>query len=40
MVRNRHAFRYGFQFVEMSSAHDPIGRTCTHWERKAAAASL
>jgi hypothetical protein len=28
MVRQRNAFRYGFQFVEASSAHDVIGRTC------------
>jgi c-di-GMP-binding flagellar brake protein YcgR len=38
MVRNRHAFRYGFQFVELSSAHDPIGRTCAHLGKKDAAA--
>jgi hypothetical protein len=29
MVRQRNAFRYGFQFVEASSANDAIGRTCT-----------
>lgn len=28
MVRQRCAFRYGFQFVESSSAQDLIGRTC------------
>ncbi|HEY3972837.1 MAG TPA: PilZ domain-containing protein [Candidatus Sulfotelmatobacter sp.] len=28
MVRQRNAFRYGFQFVEATSAHDIIGRTC------------
>ena len=28
MVRHRSAFRYGFQFVEESSANDVIGRTC------------
>ena len=28
MVRQRNAFRYGFQFVESSSAQDRIGRTC------------
>lgn len=28
MVRQRSAFRYGFQFVEASSAQDVIGRTC------------
>jgi PilZ domain-containing protein len=28
MVRYRNAFRYGFQFVEASSAQDIIGRTC------------
>jgi hypothetical protein len=28
LVRQRSAFRYGFQFVEVSSAHDVIGRTC------------
>jgi len=27
-VRQRNAFRYGFQFVEASSAQDIIGRTC------------
>jgi len=30
LVRQRNAFRYGFQFVESSSAHDIIGRTCRH----------
>jgi hypothetical protein len=30
MVRQRNAFRYGFQFVEASSAQDVIGRTCRH----------
>jgi hypothetical protein len=30
MVRQRSAFRYGFQFVEASSAQDIIGRTCRH----------
>lgn len=28
VVRQRNAFRYGFQFLESSSAHDVIGRTC------------
>lgn len=28
MVRQRSAFRYGFQFVEAGSARDVIGRTC------------
>jgi len=28
MVRQRNAFRYGFQFVESTSAQDRIGRTC------------
>ena len=28
LVRQRSAFRYGFQFVEASSAQDVIGRTC------------
>jgi hypothetical protein len=28
MVRQRNAFRYGFQFVESTSAQDLIGRTC------------
>jgi hypothetical protein len=28
LVRQRNAFRYGFQFVESSSAQDIIGRTC------------
>jgi hypothetical protein len=28
VVRQRNAFRYGFQFLESSSAHDLIGRTC------------
>jgi hypothetical protein len=28
MVRQRSAFRYGFQFVETSSVQDIIGRTC------------
>ena len=27
-VRQRRAFRYGFQFVEVVSATDPIGRAC------------
>lgn len=30
LVRQRNAFRYGFQFVESSSAQDIIGRTCRH----------
>lgn len=30
LVRQRNAFRYGFQFVESSSAQDVIGRTCRH----------
>ena len=28
LVRQRNAFRYGFQFVEASTAQDIIGRTC------------
>ena len=28
VVRQRNAFRYGFQFVESSGAQDIIGRTC------------
>jgi hypothetical protein len=28
LVRQRQAFRYGFQFVESASARDLIGRTC------------
>ena len=28
LVRQRNAFRYGFQFVEATSAQDVIGRTC------------
>jgi c-di-GMP-binding flagellar brake protein YcgR len=28
LIRQRNAFRYGFQFVESSSAQDIIGRTC------------
>ena len=28
LVRQRSAFRYGFQFLEERSAHDVIGRTC------------
>ena len=28
LVRQRNAFRYGFQFVEASSAMEIIGRTC------------
>lgn len=28
MVRQRNAFRYGFQFVEATSAQGTIGRTC------------
>ena len=28
MVQQRSAFRYGFQFIEASSAKDVIGRTC------------
>jgi len=29
LVRQRSAFRYGFQFIETSSAQDVIGRTCS-----------
>jgi hypothetical protein len=32
MVRQRNAFRYGFQFVEAGSAQDVIGRTCHQLE--------
>jgi hypothetical protein len=28
VVRHKNAFRYGFQFVEISSGQDVIGRTC------------
>jgi PilZ domain len=28
VVRQRNAFRYGFQFLEASSSQDLIGRTC------------
>lgn len=28
LVRQRNAFRYGFQFLESSKAQDVIGRTC------------
>jgi c-di-GMP-binding flagellar brake protein YcgR len=28
LVRQRSAFRYGFQFIESSTAQDIIGRTC------------
>jgi PilZ domain-containing protein len=28
VVRHRNAFRYGFQFVEISSGQDVVGRTC------------
>jgi hypothetical protein len=28
VVRQRNAFRYGFQFLESSPAQDTIGRTC------------
>ena len=28
VVRHRNAFRYGFQFVEISSGQDIIGQTC------------
>jgi c-di-GMP-binding flagellar brake protein YcgR len=28
LVRQRNAFRYGFQFLDASEAHDVIGRTC------------
>jgi hypothetical protein len=29
LVRQRSAFRYGFQFLEERSAHDVIGRSCS-----------
>jgi hypothetical protein len=29
LVRQRSAFRYGFQFLEESSAQDVMGRTCS-----------
>jgi hypothetical protein len=32
LVRQRNAFRYGFQFVEATSAKDVIGRTCRQLE--------
>lgn len=28
LVRQRNAFRYGFQFLETSTAQETIGRTC------------
>ncbi len=28
LVRQKSAFRYGFQFLEASTAHETIGRTC------------
>jgi len=28
LVRQRNAFRYGFQFIQSSSAQEVIGRTC------------
>lgn len=28
LVRQRNAFRYGFQFLEASTAQETIGRTC------------
>jgi hypothetical protein len=31
LVRQRSAFRFGFQFVETSSAQDVIGRTCSQF---------
>ena len=34
MVRQRNAFRYGFQFVEATSAGDAIGLTCTQLARE------
>ncbi|SRR6266446_5580800 len=30
MVRQRNAFRYGFQFVESNGAHEVIQATCRH----------
>jgi hypothetical protein len=30
MVRQRNAFRYGFQFTELSAAHAAIQTTCRH----------
>lgn len=30
MVRQRHAFRYGFQFVESAGGHEVIHATCSH----------
>jgi hypothetical protein len=30
MVRQRNAFRYGFQFVESNSVHEVIQATCRH----------
>lgn len=32
LVRQRNAFRYGFQFVESSTAQEVIGRTCGQLE--------
>ena len=29
LVRQRNAFRYGFQFLVASTSQEPIGRTCT-----------
>jgi hypothetical protein len=30
MVRQRNAFRYGFQFMELTAAHAAIQATCRH----------
>lgn len=34
MVRQRNAFRYGFQFIDVNSAHDIIGHTCRELSMK------
>jgi c-di-GMP-binding flagellar brake protein YcgR len=36
MVRQRSAFRYGFQFLEASTAQETIGRTCRQLAMKQA----
>jgi len=33
LVRQHNAFRYGFQFLEPASPHDPIGQTCLQLAR-------
>lgn len=40
VVRQRNAFRYGFQFLDASEAHDIIGRTCRELALKQANTEL